>query len=155
MQRRTVLGIGVAGMAVTCSPLATAFGTAIERRWTEIAFRRLGAARRDAQLPALTLQPVLVQVAWRHVLHMESSGVTSHTGTDGSDPVARARRAGYSGRVLGEVLAETRHSTGTVGAWLEHEPTRSVLLNREASDAGISVIRGLEGRIWWSVLVGA
>jgi uncharacterized protein YkwD len=94
-------------------------------------------------------------MARHQALHMAASGNTAHLDAEGRDPVARARQAGYEGRVLGEALAETWDGPlETVALWLSHDPTREVLLDPAARDLGLVMYRGDDGRMWWVLVVG-
>jgi uncharacterized protein YkwD len=152
MRRRTVLGIGTAGLAAGLLPALRPRGEAA----VGPALRRLSAAREEARLPDLVLRPELTEMARLQARHMAVAGATTHLAADGGDPVARARRAGYAGRVLGEALAETREGPDeTVATWLAHDATRDVLLDPEARDLGLVMVRGRDGRAWWDLVTGA
>jgi uncharacterized protein YkwD len=152
MRRRTVLASGAAGLAALILPTIG---------WRDggeagTALRHVAEARRTAMAPPLMPRPDLVRMARRQVLHMEAAGTTTHLGADGSDPVARARDAGYAGRILGEALAETHDGPAeTVALWLAHAPTRDVLLDPGARDLGLVMHHGTDGRMWWNLVVGA
>lgn len=152
MQRRTVLGIGMAGLAVGILPI----GESLANRDVDTALRVLVSARADAGLPQLTLQPDLSAAAQVHAWYMAGSGRASHIDAIGRDPVARARRTGYRGIILGEALAETFDGpVETVAFWLEHRPTREVLLDPAAWDLGLAMARDPDGRMWWDLILGA
>jgi len=52
--------------------------------------------RVDRGIPRLDAHPALMAAAATHSLDMATSGVLSHTGSDGSSAADRMRRAGYS-----------------------------------------------------------
>jgi uncharacterized protein YkwD len=121
----------------------------------EMALHQLAVARDEAGLPALTRRASLQSMARHQALHMAASGNTAHLDAEGRDPVARARQAGYGGRVLGEALAETWDGPlETVALWLAHGLTREVLLDPAARDLGLVMYRGDDGRMWWDLAVG-
>jgi uncharacterized protein YkwD len=156
MDRRTVLSIGVASLAVGISPAAWARQTHGSDISCDAAIRLLSAARREAGLASLALEPALTETARRQALHMAGMGQTSHLGPNGEDPPLRARQAGFDGRVLGESLAETyQDGTETMAFWLQHPSTRDVLMDPEARKFGLAALAGPDARIWWDVVTGA
>jgi uncharacterized protein YkwD len=152
MRRRTVLGLGMAGLSAGVAWPAWACGL----DEIDTALHQLAAARAQERLPGLTPQPALTAMSRHQVQHMAASSATTHLDAQNRDPVARAQQAGYGGRVLGEALAETWDGPAeTVTLWLGHDPTRDVLLDPAARDLGLSLHRGDDGRMWWDLVVGA
>lgn len=154
MQRRTVLGAAMAGLAVTFLPTST-LGACHAGSAAETALLHIAQARRKAGLPGLAVQAALSRMARLQTLHIEATGRTSHAGPDGIDPVGRARQAGYAGCILGEALAETHYGPAeTVAFWLVHDATRDVLLDPEARDVGLFALERKDGRTWWDLVLG-
>ncbi|ABD57148.1 CAP domain-containing protein [Jannaschia sp. CCS1] len=151
MQRRAVLGSGVAGLTVAAmTPLWAA-----DRNDTAMAFHSIAMARRQRDLPGLTILPGLNRVVAAQTQHMAFAGMMTHLDAQGRDPAARAQHVGYSGRVLGEALAETFDGpVETVEVWLAHTQTREVLLDTFAQYMGLSMQRDDDGRMWWAMNVG-
>ena len=78
-----------------------------------------------------------------------------HFGSDGSSPLSRVQRAGYTGRMLGENISETyENETQTLTAWMELADTRAVLMDRSARDLGFSWFQEPGGKIWWTLISG-
>lgn len=78
-----------------------------------------------------------------------------HFGSDGSSPIDRARRVGYSGTVLGENISETYESElETVAAWMQQTDTRQVITDPRARDLGFAFFQEENGKIWWTMVVG-
>jgi uncharacterized protein YkwD len=149
MHRRTILGTGMAAVAVAAT------GAAWGETAHDAAVRALAAARREAGLGPLAPAPALARAARRHARQMAAAGQVSHLGRAGEDPATRARQAGHEGAVLGETLAETRDdATSTVASWLAHPATRDVLLDPAARVYGLAVAEGPDGRIWWDLVTG-
>ena len=79
-----------------------------------------------------------------------------HFGSDGSTPVQRVARAGYTGRMLGENISETFESDiETLAAWMQDDLTRSVIMDPEARYMGISWFQEPNGKIWWTQIFGS
>jgi uncharacterized protein YkwD len=155
MRRRTILSIGLAGLAVGIGPAAWARQTHGGDASCDAAIRLLSAARREAGLAPLALEPALTETARRQALHMAGMEQTSHLGPNGEDPPLRAWQAGYGGHVLGENLAETYHGAAeTMAFWLQHPSTRDVLMDPEARSFGLSVVEGRDTRLWWDLVTG-
>lgn len=150
MRRRTIIGTGLAGLALSLLPqVANA-----DRSAARLA-ARLSAARRAAGLPDLVNHHALSETARLQTLHMCREKRTTHIDGFGREPVARARDAGYSGRLLGETLAETYDGpVATADLWLAHERTRNVLMNPSAEHFGIHCKQEQTGLAWWDVVVG-
>lgn len=78
-----------------------------------------------------------------------------HFGSDGSSPLDRARRVGFTGSILGENISETYETEmETLAAWLEQEDTRAVVLDRNATLLGFSWYQEPAGKIWWTLVTG-
>jgi uncharacterized protein YkwD len=153
MRRRTVLILGTAGLAAWAVPAP--FGGAAGGDLAT-ALERLAEARRQEGLPALSAHAALRAMADDHAFHLQRLGAVTHYGPEGEDPMARGRRHGYSGRVLGEALAESRAGTlETVAGWLQDEVAREIVLDPHARHAGLAMRHGADGRIWWDLVTGA
>lgn len=154
MHRREFLVTGTAGIAACIGPAAVAWPHGNDIPY-DAAIRLLARTRRAAGLAMPEFRPDLAKTARRQALHMASLGVVSHYGPDEKDPAARARQAGFSGRLLGETLAETYDGPGeTMASWLSHASTRDVLMSPDARSFGVAAIKGTDGRIWWSFVTG-
>ena len=78
-----------------------------------------------------------------------------HFGSDGSSPIDRARRAGYTGTVLGENISETYETEiETLTAWMAEPATRDVITDPTARDIGFSWHQEQTGKIWWVLMTG-
>ena len=124
----------------------------------DIQFRVLdsvNALRRAAGVPDLRLNAALNAAAATHSRDMSVQNRPWHFGSDGSSPIDRAARAGYSGGVLGENISETYESElETVAAWMELADTREVITDPEARDLGIAFFQEPNGKIWWTMVTG-
>lgn len=78
-----------------------------------------------------------------------------HFGSDGSSPIDRAARAGYTGTLLGENISETYETElETLSAWMEQFDTRAIILDPNAKDLGFSWYQQKDGKLWWTLLTG-
>ena len=73
----------------------------------------------------------------------------SHTGSDGSSPFDRMRKAGYSGSAMGENIARGYStSESVVEAWMNSPGHRSNILNRAFQHLGVGMAGTGGGRNW-------
>ena len=100
----------------------------------------------DAQLNA---------AAATHARDMSAQNRPWHFGSDGSSPIDRVQRVGYRGLFLGEVISETYETElETLGAWMEDQGTRTVLMDANARDMGFAWFQEDNGKIWWTLVMG-
>lgn len=159
MQRRTLIAIGAAGFAAGLLPAVAGpvRPGPPEGPADEIGrlLHDLAVARRRAWLPDLAPSPPLTEAARRHARHLAAAGHSTHFGAGGEDPAERAAHAGYPGRILGEVLAETFGSPeATMEAWLQDPSSGEVLLDPDARLAGLAMAMSADGRTWWNLVLG-
>lgn len=78
-----------------------------------------------------------------------------HFGSDGSSPLARVQRAGYSGRLVGELISETYQTElETLSAWMAQPDTRDVIMDPAAREIGFAWYQEPNGKIWWTLVTG-
>ena len=116
----------------------------------------VNALRQAQGQPPLQLNANLNAAAATHARDMSVQNRPWHFGSDGSSPIQRAQRAGYSGTLLGELISETYETElETLAAWMEDPATRAVLLLPEARDMGFAFFQESNGKIWWTLNTGA
>ncbi len=129
-----------------------------ERDTGDIQFRVLdsvNALRGAAGANDLILNASLNAAAATHSRDMSLQNRPWHFGSDGSSPIDRAGRAGYSGRLLGEDISETYESElETVAAWMLQPDTRDVITDPNARDLGFAFFQEPNGKIWWTLVTG-
>lgn len=125
---------------------------------SEVQFRMLDSVnslRQAAGQPPLTLDSALTAAAATHSRDMSVQNRPWHFGSDGSSPLDRVRRVGYSGTLVGETISETYETElQTLAAWMEEEGTRRVILSPEARKMGFSWLQEPGGKIWWTMILG-
>ena len=78
-----------------------------------------------------------------------------HFGSDGSSPLVRVQRVGYTGKLLEELISETYQTElETLSAWMNQADTRDALLDVRATQIGFAWFQEPNGKIWWTLLVG-
>ena len=76
-------------------------------------------------------------------------------GSDGSSPLLRVQRIGYTGQFLGETISETYQTElETLSAWMAQTDTRDVILNPAAREIGFAWFQEESGKIWWTLVLG-
>ena len=79
-----------------------------------------------------------------------------HFGSDGSSPLLRVQRVGYTGRLVGENISETFETElETLSAWMAQPDTRDVIMDPTASEVGFAWFQEPSGKIWWTMVTGA
>lgn len=115
----------------------------------------INSLRLATGLEPVMLDANLTAAAATHARDMSAQARPWHFGSDGSSPIDRARRAGFSGRMLGETISETYESeVETIAAWMGDPDTRNVLMDPKARQIGISWYQETDGKIWWTVVMG-
>jgi uncharacterized protein YkwD len=79
-----------------------------------------------------------------------------HFGSDGSSPLVRAQRSGFTGRLLGENISETYETElETLSSWMAQPDTRVVIMDPLATRLGFAWFQEPGGKIWWTMVTGA
>ena len=107
-------------------------------------------------LTPLTLDASLTAAAATHSRDMAVQNRPWHFGSDGSSPLVRVQRAGYTGGLLGELISETFETElVTLSAWMGEADTRDVIMDPRAGQIGFAWFQEPSGKIWWTMLTGS
>lgn len=168
MNRRTALALLASTAVAACTtappqlgpdgrPLPTLYRITA-RDAERIPFRvqdAVNALRQGAGAPPLELNAVLTAAAATHARDISIQNRPWHFGSDGSSPLDRARRVGYTGTLLGETLSETYESElETIAAWMQESGPRAVILDPDARELGFAFFQEPNGKIWWVMNTG-
>lgn len=116
----------------------------------------INTVRTQQGLAPVELNAQLTSAAATHARDMAVQGRPWHFGSDGSSPIDRVQRVGYSGHFLGELISETFETElETLTAWLEQRETRTVLLDRRMQEIGFAWHQESNGKLWWTLTTGA
>ncbi|MEM8729932.1 MAG: CAP domain-containing protein [Pseudomonadota bacterium] len=125
---------------------------------SKIQFRMLDSVnslRAASGFGPVQLNAQLNAAAATHSRDMAAQNRPWHFGSDGSSPIDRAARAGYTGRFLGEAISETYETEiETLGAWMAEPGSRSVVLDPAAVNMGFAWFQERNGKIWWTLVTG-
>ncbi len=124
----------------------------------KLQFRMLdsvNALRSSSGSSPVQLNAALNAAAATHARDMSVQNRPWHFGSDGSSPIDRVQRVGYSGRLVGENISESYETElQTLAAWMEQPDTRRTILSRNARDMGFSWYQENNGKIWWVMVMG-
>jgi uncharacterized protein YkwD len=123
-----------------------------------IQFRMLDSinALRQAQgAQPLELNAELNAAAATHSRDMSVQNRPWNFGSDGSSPIVRVQRTGYSGRFIDEIIAETYETElQTLSGWMSDPRARPVILDPRANELGFAWFQEEAGKIWWTLITG-
>ena len=115
----------------------------------------VNALRQAAGAAPVTLNPQLNAAAATHSRDMSNQNRPWHFGSDGSSPLDRVRRVGYTGQMLGENISETYETElETLGAWMAQPDTKRIIMAPDARERGFSWFQEDRGKIWWTMVMG-
>ena len=124
----------------------------------DVQFRMLdsvNALRQAAGSGAVELNAQLTAAAATHARDMSVQNRPWHFGSDGSSPIERVQRTGYTGQMLGETISETYETElATLAAWMDQPDTRRVILEPAARNMGFAWHQEANGKLWWTLVMG-
>lgn len=124
-----------------------------------IPFRLLDSvnALRNAKGAApLQFNAQLNAAAATHSRDMSVQNRPWHFGSDGSSPLDRVQRVGYTGRLVGENISETFETElETLSAWMAEADTRDIIMDPQAHEIGFAWFQEPSGKIWWTLVTGS
>ncbi|MDF1716523.1 MAG: CAP domain-containing protein [Antarcticimicrobium sp.] len=151
-------GYDTQGTGTSASGLSTKVYRIRQGDSSKVEYRMLdsvNALRSAAGVPPVKLNARLNAASATHSRDMSVQNRPWHFGSDGSSPLDRVQRAGYDGAMLGENISETYETElETLAAWMEEPGTRSVILEKRATDMGFAWFQEPNGKIWWTLVMG-
>jgi uncharacterized protein YkwD len=125
----------------------------------EVSFRLLDSVntlRGARSLTPLAFDARLNAAAATHARDMSVQNRPWHFGSDGSSPLTRVQRVGYTGRLVGELISETYETElETLASWMAQPDTRAVIMDPAARSVGFAWFQEPTGKIWWTLVTGA
>ncbi len=107
-------------------------------------------------LQPLVYNAQLNAAAETHSRDMSVQNRPWHFGSDGSSPLVRVQRVGYTGRLVGENISETYQTElETLSAWMAQPDTRAIIMDPQARELGFAWYQEESGKIWWTMVTGA
>ena len=167
MIRLSTFMLLIVGLLAACAPTASVGpdGKSTGRAYrigagdtSKIQFRMLDSVntlRNASGLQSVELESRLNAAAATHSRDMSNQNRPWHFGSDGSSPLDRVQRVGYSGGLVGEVISETYETElETLGAWMSQPDTRRIIMSPDATEMGFSWFQESNGKIWWTLVMG-
>lgn len=169
MDRRYFLLMGAGFVLAACTPTAPTLGAdgrPLPRVYKinpgderVVSFRLLDSVntlRSARSLPPLAFDAKLNAAAATHARDMSVQNRPWHFGSDGSSPLLRVQRSGYTGRLVGELISETYETElETLSTWMAQADTRAVIMDPAARAMGFAWFQEPSGKIWWTMVTGA
>ncbi len=169
MNRRMVLLFGSVAGLMACTSRGPTLGTdgkplpslylIDDALAAQIPFRMLdsvNALRSAKGAQPLSYDAALNAAAATHSRDMSVQNRPWHFGSDGSSPLLRVQRVGFTGTLQGELISETYQTElETLSAWMGQADTRDLLLDPAARLIGFSWFQEPQGKIWWTLITGA
>ena len=97
----------------------------------------------------------LATAARLHSADQAAHNEMSHTGSDGSSPWARARRAGYQQAIGENVAVGYRTPEAVMTGWMNSPGHRANILNCDARAIGVGVAAARNGTLYWTQMFGS
>jgi len=170
MDRRRALLLGAAAALAACAkPAPTPVGSdgkPLPQVYhikpgdeSVISYRMLdgvNALRQSKGAPQVQFNAALIAACATHSRDMAVQNRPWHFGSDGSSPLVRVQRVGYTGKLLGELISETYQTElVTLSDWMAQADTRDVVLDARATEMGFSWFQEASGKLWWTMLMGS
>lgn len=169
MDRRSAVFLGFAALVAACSKPAEvprgADGKPLPQVYpinagmdSTISFNlldSLNALRSAKGVPTVAFNAELNAACAAHSRDMAVQNRPWHFGSDGSSPLVRVQRVGYTGKLLGELISETFETElQTLGEWMGQQDTRETLMDPRGNEIGFAWFQESNGKIWWTLLIG-
>lgn len=171
MERRSALLLGAAAALAACAPKEApaplgADGKPLPKVYhinpgdeSVISYRMLDAVnalRQSKGAPEVAFNAELIAACAAHSRDMAVQNRPWHFGSDGSSPLVRVQRVGFTGKLLGELISETYQTElVTLSDWMAQSDTRAMVLDPRATQLGFSWFQEPSGKLWWTMLLAA
>lgn len=110
----------------------------------------INALRSEHGAAPLQLSAELNAAAETHARDMAAQQRAWNFGSDHTSPQARATRAGFSGIVRGENVAETfKDEFRVLQTWLDDPASRASILDPNSTHLGYGWFQEENGKLWW------
>lgn len=127
-------------------PITGYSSAAIQIRQVEL----INALRAEQGLSPVQISAQLTAAALTHAKDIARQQRAWNYGSDRSTPQTRGTRAGFSGIVTGELVAETYiGELGVLRAWGNNSLSRAVILSPSANQVGVAYFMEASGKVWW------
>jgi len=116
----------------------------------------VNAVRAQSGVQPLTLSAALTAAASTHARDIAVQRRAWNFGSDRSAPQTRAERAGFSGLITGEDVAETYMSNIEIfQIWAADSRAKQAMIDPRATHMGLGWYQETNGKLWWVMDIGA
>ena len=116
----------------------------------------MNAVRAQSGVQPLTLSAALTAAASTHARDIAVQRRAWNFGSDRSAPQTRAERAGFSGLITGEDVAETYMSNIEIfQIWAADSRAKQAMIDPRATHMGLGWYQETNGKLWWVMDIGA
>lgn len=114
------------------------------------------AARRATGAPAVSWNASLARAAHNHACALSKTDTLAHTGTGGSGPYDRAKRAGFSGcRVVENIAAGQRTAQHVWEGWVRRPGHYRNIVDKNVQGVGFgATFAAPDGGMRWVMVLG-
>jgi uncharacterized protein YkwD len=116
--------------------------------------RLVNVERAAAGCSAVTVNPVLAEVARAHSQDMADQAYFDHTSLDGRSPWDRLAAAGYSAGSGENIAAGQGTAQAVMSSWMNSSGHRSNILSCSSTTMGIGIGHGGPYGIYWTQMFG-
>lgn len=121
----------------------------------QAALTEINTYRRKNGVRPLVLDARLSRAAAMHSKDQAKRGRIGHSGSDGSMPKDRARRAGYRAKIASENVASGQKSfSDAMYYWKRSSGHRRNLLRPNVTAAGVAMAKTQDKRAYWTLVLG-
>jgi uncharacterized protein YkwD len=116
--------------------------------------RLVNVERANAGCAAVTVNPVLAEVARAHSQDMADNAYFSHTSLDGRSPWDRLEAAGYSDGSGENIAAGQSTAQSVMASWMNSAGHKANILNCDSTTMGVGIGHGGPYGIYWTQVFG-
>jgi uncharacterized protein YkwD len=121
----------------------------------QAAVAEINAYRKANGVRPVVLDARLSRSAALHSLDQAKRGRIGHSGSDGSSPKVRARRAGYRAKIASENVAGGQKSfSDAMFYWKRSRGHRRNLLRPNVTAAGVGMAQTQDRKAYWTLVLG-
>lgn len=151
--RKTPAASRTTQRVITRSSRTATNGTADSREGQVVAI--VNRERAAAGCGAVQINAALATAARLHSQDQAATNNMSHTGSDGSSFVERARQAGYQNPIGENVAMGYRTPDAVMQGWMNSDGHRRNILNCQAKAIGVGVAAAADGSLYWTQVFGS
>jgi len=142
-------------VAATAAPAGAPLllGPAVENTAEAEVVRLVNTHRTAAGCPAVTVDPLLVELARAHSQDMSAAAGFKHNGSDGRTPFQRMTGAGYDYSVAAENIAAGQpNASAVMAAWMASPGYQANILDCRLTEIGVGVVNrpGTPWVVYWT-----